>query len=64
MNFTDPEQCIDGAIKLGANSRITSGRIEICWNGEWGIVCGTDWDTNDAKVACRQLGLPDQCEGQ
>ena len=33
------------------------GRLEICLNGEWGVVCDDGFGDNDAKVACRQLGF-------
>ena len=30
--------------------------MEILRNGEWGKICNYDWDINDARVVCRQLG--------
>ena len=33
-----------------------AGGVEICINGVWGTVSGFNWDDNDARVVCRQLG--------
>lgn len=35
----------------------TEGRLEVCYKGVWGSVCGTGFDVTDAYVACKELGL-------
>ena len=40
--------------------------MEVCIGGVWGTVCHYRWDSNDARVVCRQLGfevdVPRRCE--
>lgn len=33
------------------------GRVEIYWNGCWGIVCKNGWDMLDVLVVCWMLGF-------
>ena len=49
--------CTQGAIRL-QDGTATQGRVEVCNNNVWGTVCHDQWDNRDARVACRQLGLP------
>ena len=63
--FTEPE-CIPGTIRLAEGPTPIMGRVQICSQfGEeniiWQSLCGGfNWDTNEAKVVCRELGLPFQ----
>ena len=51
--------CNSRDIRLVGGTTMYEGRVELCYNETWGTICDGFWTTNDANVACRQLGFLD-----
>lgn len=47
---------LDSQIFLSGGKTSNEGTINILHNGQWGSVCSTRFDTNDARVVCSMLG--------
>lgn len=56
-NVLSGTTCDRGSLRLQGGTA-TEGRVEICNNNIWGTVCNNSWGDVDARVVCRQLGLP------
>ena len=47
------------SVRVQGGNQPYNGRVEVMYNGEWGTVCNSGWDLNDARAFCRQLGYVD-----
>lgn len=61
-DLSDEEECAGSTIpplgiRLMEGDNENSGRVELQYNGEWGVICDDNWDINDAQVVCRMLGF-------
>ena len=47
---------VEGSIRLVDGATALEGRVELFYSGEWGTMCDDGAGTEEAIVACRQLG--------
>ena len=56
--------CSTGEMRLVGGESEGEGRLEVCNNGRWGSVCGTQWRDRHTAVVCRYLGFSDLPTGE
>ena len=61
-SYSSSGECVTGDIRLVNGSVPTEGRLEVCYGGVWGTITSINFDHNDARVACRQLGYDSDCK--
>ena len=59
FSFACADVCVHGDLRLVGGSDSLEGRLEICYFNQWGTICDDSWTTNEARVACKQLGYSD-----
>ena len=52
--------CTHGDIRLASISNPLEGLVEACYDGVWGTVCDSNWESAEASVVCHQLGFSSQ----
>ena len=48
--------CSNGDVRLIGGESDNEGTIQVCYTNMWGLISDSNWDNNDTRVICRQLG--------
>lgn len=56
--------CADWDIRLVDGFSSNEGTLEICKDGSWNTICSSWFGTQEAYVACRELGYGSSSEYQ
>ena len=57
--YVDTSAPVTLSVRVQGGDQPYNGRVEVMYNGEWGTICNSGWDINDARAFCRQLGYVD-----
>ena len=55
-NFTCTKED-EGKLRVHGTALSSAGHVEICHSRIWGVICANNWGSEEAKVACHQLGF-------
>ena len=56
--------CPLGDVRLVGGITEREGQVEVCYDGQWGVVCPNGWDEMAANLVCTQLGYGKPGEGE
>ena len=51
------EGCSEGEVRLAHGKSTAEGRVEVCINDTWNMVCGDYFSFVEAQILCAQLGF-------
>ena len=51
------ELCTDGQVRVVGSPTPSIGRVEVCINQTWGIICDSSWNDAAASVICQHQGF-------
>ncbi|XP_068747392.1 hemicentin-1-like [Montipora capricornis] len=54
---TNTSSCQQVPVRITGAKVGYGGRVEVFYRGRWGKICRNEWDINDVKVVCKQLGF-------
>lgn len=61
--FLNSEICENGQLRLVGGTDVDSmnrplaGRVDYCYEEQWGTICNNGLDNFDARVLCREIGF-------